>query len=406
MSDQFYCDVTGRLMQRKKILYLSRAVFPSKVAHTLSIMRMCQAFVDAGHEVTLVGRANPLDSSDPIAYYGLRGGFRFERFVDEQQQDEEQNETKGRRASLRSRLKLAMAARRLIRKIQPDFLYSRLTLYELFFVPYRLPIVFEMHSLGPLGHHQEGAIFHFLTWLKSFRRIVVTTSILAEMLRERLPGIEIIVARLSAEPPIVISAEDLVKFREANLQGKAFKYHVGYTGSLDKRDIRGTSVICKAASEVPEAAFHVVGGDSEVVDYWHEFAKAWNRHGNLFFYGHRKAREIPFFLGCFDVVLAPQQFRPLPRAPQGQNMSPLKLPQYMAYGKAIIASDLLTHQEVLRHGETAYLVPPADIEAWVAAIRKLIDRADFRSAMGERARTDYFAQFTPDGRVRRILEGL
>src|SRR5262249_61279701 len=40
--------------------------------------------------------------------------------------------------------------------------------------------------------------------------------------------------------------------------------------------------------------------------------------------------------------------------------SPTKLFEYMAMGKAIVASDLDQVSEVLRHGETAWMVPPAD----------------------------------------------
>src|SRR5262249_62114235 len=40
--------------------------------------------------------------------------------------------------------------------------------------------------------------------------------------------------------------------------------------------------------------------------------------------------------------------------------SPTKLFEYMAMGRAIIASDLDQIAEVLRHGETAWMVPPAD----------------------------------------------
>ena len=58
-----------------KILYLSAAVIPSEISHTLSIMRLCQAFADQGHEVTLSAVASSGNPPDPVGYYGLRGGF-------------------------------------------------------------------------------------------------------------------------------------------------------------------------------------------------------------------------------------------------------------------------------------------------------------------------------------------
>lgn len=87
-------------------------------------------------------------------------------------------------------------------------------------------------------------------------------------------------------------------------------------------------------------------------------------------------------------------------------MSPLKVPQYMSYGKAIVASDLPSHQEVLKDGETAVLVPPGDVGAWVAAIRSLLQDDKLRAVLGENARKHYWEEFAPEVRVRRILDGI
>ena len=56
--------------------------------------------------------------------------------------------------------------------------------------------------------------------------------------------------------------------------------------------------------------------------------------------------------------------------------SPLKLFEYMAAGRPIVASDLPSIREVLRDGVNALLVPPGDPVAMAAAIARLLgDRA-------------------------------
>ena len=50
--------------------------------------------------------------------------------------------------------------------------------------------------------------------------------------------------------------------------------------------------------------------------------------------------------------------------------SPLKLFEYMAAGRAIVASDLPSIREVLRDDEHALLVEPGDADALAAAIRR------------------------------------
>jgi glycosyltransferase involved in cell wall biosynthesis len=53
--------------------------------------------------------------------------------------------------------------------------------------------------------------------------------------------------------------------------------------------------------------------------------------------------------------------------------SPLKLFEYMAAGRPIVASDLPSIREVLRHEENALLVEPGNPSALAAGVRRLLD---------------------------------
>lgn len=385
-----------------KIFYISGALLPSEISHSLSIMRVCQAFVDCGHEVLLSGRAAQGEDRDPVAFYGLRGGFRvivnrLSRLTDN---------PVSRRLFLPG-FALAWRTRREFASFKPEIVYSRLTLAELAFVPRDVPIVYEMHSLGPLRRSwRHRWLFFWLLRQKRFRRIVVTTDGLAEMLREEMAGVEIVVARLSAELPVAVSDEQLTEFRKAELSGGNFRSHVGYTGNLDTFGLRGTEIICAAAARMPDVAFHVVGGKQDAVEHWKRYAARVGATRNLFFYGHRNPSQMPYFLNCFDVVLAPLQSKKSAEAPTGMGMSPLKLPQYLSYGKPIVASDIPAHREILVHEKTALMVRASDVDAWVAAIRKLLADKGLCQRLGEEGRLAYERGFSPKVRVERILAGL
>jgi glycosyltransferase involved in cell wall biosynthesis len=387
---------------RMKILYLSRALLPSQVTHSLSIMRLCQAFADSGHSVVLTGIASSSAPTDPISHYGLRGGFgvtrhRLSRLLD----------NRFFQPLFVPGIILALKTRKLFDTFSPDVVYSRLTLGELALVPRHVPIIYEMHSLGFLGKSRwQRMAFLLLLRRKTFQRIIVTTDKLAETLRQELPDVEILVARLSAERPVPVHAEMQRAFRVSELRGDRFEYHIGYTGYLDTIGLRGTEIVCQAAAQMPEVAFHVVGGEAKIVEHWRRYAHDYDTHGNIFFYGYRRPAEIPLFLGCFDVVMAPLQVKASSRAPGGLGMSPLKLPEYMSYGKPIVASDIPAHREVLLDGHTALLVPPANVDAWVSAIRCLIRDPERRAALGARAREQYLQAFSPEMRVRTIFSGL
>jgi glycosyltransferase involved in cell wall biosynthesis len=86
--------------------------------------------------------------------------------------------------------------------------------------------------------------------------------------------------------------------------------------------------------------------------------------------------------------------------------SPTKLFEYMAMGKAIVASNLDQIGEVLRHGETALLVPPGDAGALADGLARLVHDRHLRSTLGDAARRDVLAHHTWRAHVKRILEAL
>jgi glycosyltransferase involved in cell wall biosynthesis len=86
--------------------------------------------------------------------------------------------------------------------------------------------------------------------------------------------------------------------------------------------------------------------------------------------------------------------------------SPTKLFEYMAMGKGIVASDLDQIGEVLRHRDTAWLVPPDDPEALARGLAALIDDAGLRQALGAAARRDALAHHTWRAHVRRTIDAL
>ncbi len=86
----------------------------------------------------------------------------------------------------------------------------------------------------------------------------------------------------------------------------------------------------------------------------------------------------------------------------GSFTSPLKLFEYMAYGKAIVASDLPVLREVL-NDQLAILVRPRDFDGWKEAIRKFCS-ASKRKQLGAAARRELEAKYSWKTRMENILE--
>jgi glycosyltransferase involved in cell wall biosynthesis len=95
---------------------------------------------------------------------------------------------------------------------------------------------------------------------------------------------------------------------------------------------------------------------------------------------------------------------PLPRTEHFANYaSPLKLFEYMASGRALVASDLPSWADVLREGENALLVPPDDSAALAGAIVRLRADAGLRARLAAAAKADAYAKYTWVGRTRMVI---
>jgi len=78
--------------------------------------------------------------------------------------------------------------------------------------------------------------------------------------------------------------------------------------------------------------------------------------------------------------------------------------EYLACGRAICSSDLEVLKEILS-SEIAMLLPPSDVDLWVAAIRELIDNPSLRKDMAVKA-SAAAKNYSWEARAEKILSGI
>jgi glycosyltransferase involved in cell wall biosynthesis len=112
------------------------------------------------------------------------------------------------------------------------------------------------------------------------------------------------------------------------------------------------------------------------------------------FTGLAKREEVPGLIAGFDIALQPAS---VPYA------SPLKVFEYMAAGRAIVAPDQPNIREVLEHGRTALLFDPDRKGAMSAAVLQLAGDAALRARLGAAARAEVLRRdLTWAGNARRV----
>lgn len=104
--------------------------------------------------------------------------------------------------------------------------------------------------------------------------------------------------------------------------------------------------------------------------------------------------EIPDYIAAFDIALQPAVV---------EYASPLKLFEYMALGKAIVAPSSANIGEILKDGEDALLFSLHDDSAFDNALAALVKDASLRARLGAAARESLIRRnLTWDGNAGRI----
>jgi glycosyltransferase involved in cell wall biosynthesis len=164
---------------------------------------------------------------------------------------------------------------------------------------------------------------------------------------------------------------------------------------------KGVDLLVEAMARVPGARLVILGGIPGEPDARRirVRAEALGIADRVEMRGHVPQPEVAVELARARVVAVPVRRTEMTL----RHTSPLKAFEAMAAGRPILASDLPSSREFLRHGENAWLVPPDDAVALAEGLARLLGD----DALSERlARTAYAdaVGFSWDARARRLLD--
>jgi glycosyltransferase involved in cell wall biosynthesis len=251
----------------------------------------------------------------------------------------------------------------------------------------RVPHLYDMHSslpqqLSNFAFSRSRVIKGVFLAIERFmirrsRVVIVICPSLEETVKAIEPGAQTVLienAPGSAEDEATPEAAAAVR-RSLNL-GDAIPI-VLYTGTFEA--YQGLDLLFAAMAIVrrsrPDARLVLAGGRADQVAKAREQARAAGIDEVTLFAGERPASEIPAYLLAADLLVSPRS--------RGTN-TPLKIYQYLRSGKAIVATRLLTHTQVLGD-ETAILTGVTPQEYADGILAGLTDPARAAS-VGRRAR--------------------
>ncbi len=161
---------------------------------------------------------------------------------------------------------------------------------------------------------------------------------------------------------------------------------VGFVGTF--APWHGVELLIEAAltliPERPDVRFLVIGGGPDVPRFRVARARVEAAGGSsrILLVGQIPFADVPLAMAAMDIATIPWAT---------DYGSPMKIFEYMAMGKALVAPDLEVLREVFRPGENALLVPRGDPLELARTIRRLAADAALRHALGAAARRDAVA---------------
>lgn len=374
------------------LYYLSYGEFPSKKAHSIQMVRMCDAFSQNGIGTTLIHPSyggGSVDFERIREYYGVTGEFNIQTIPSFSGKNSIPNvPTSG------EMLTAAWLAGNLIanRITSDDLIFSRYTVptsFQLavsqFFPSSRQPtVVYEQHQV-----HED----HPLLNQRFYDRVDGVVCI-ADSLRSKLQS------TYDIPDHKILVAHDGVDLRpyEYLSQGEARKelgiprdeQIVAYTGHL--YEDKNVDLLLRAAEDI-EASVYIVGGHEEDIE---RLKRTTDIHESVTFTGFVEPSDISKYQVAADVLVA--------TASSGaQYYSPLKLFEYMAAKKPIVATRTPSFSEVLTHEETCLFVDPGDADALSSEINRVVFNSDLREQLSREV-AKLAEEYSWERRGERIVE--
>lgn len=153
---------------------------------------------------------------------------------------------------------------------------------------------------------------------------------------------------------------------------------------------------CRSSGD--DVHFMIVGADQVYGQGIDQLRSTLDREqlSNMFtFTGPIPNTEVPNYIAAMDICLLPRFM---------WYGSPMKIFEYAAMRKAIVAPDQENIRDVLTHGETAILVEPENPDKLVQAVQELVRDERLRDQLGKAARERILSRHTWNKNAERILE--
>jgi glycosyltransferase involved in cell wall biosynthesis len=367
---------------------------PSRKADGVAVMNMCSQFAKLDFDVELVIPGGQAKSAESLLqgktnweFYSVTENFKIKYlscpfFFSFPRQ-------------------LGYSAVAVLRKAFSDnpLFYSRHVELAFFAALFGKISVFESHNYLKA---RQSTVYHI--WLKIMQNrfkktalIVTTQAGKKSYIQDGVPEEKILVEPNGVNKKRFDISKSIETLKSA-IQIPVDKKSVGFCGHLYKG--RGIEELLECAGYLKEVFFLIIGGEPEDLNRNKKLAKKLNLD-NVKFTGFISQSEVPEYLLASDILVMPYTKKTLTH----RYMSPMKMFDYLACGRPIVATNFPVIREVLKDRKNAVLVPPGSGHDMAAGIKWFIDHPESAKRISKQAAKDALLH-TWEIRAKRITEWL
>ncbi len=358
-------------MLNHRLWYVANARVPSEKAHVLQTFKMCQAFARQGFEVTLIhphrrNNKRMLAVNDVWDYYQVGRDFALQQLWS---LDWPWLEVISSVFWFRLQVLSFMPGvrRYLAHRAAPGLIYSRDIYSTLWLtkssIRHHLGLIFEAHDYPKrLPNWQVQQLNKGLSGL-----VVVNRWLKEKWIGLGFPADKILVAQdgvdLTAFKPEMSKQEARLKLGLD--EGKRLVLYAGHLYPW-----KGVYTLADATRYLPpDYRVCFLGGMPEHQAKLKEYCQREGLFQTLLL-GYVPPKEVSWYLAAADVLVMAYQGK---SKRMRQVISPLKLFEYMAAGRPIVAPDLPSLREVLQDGREALLFIPDDPKSLAQQVIKIAE---------------------------------
>ena len=361
----------------KQINYIAEINLPSTSAYSIHVMKMCNAFSKAGFKTVLYVYSKN-KNLNLFKFYGCKYQFLIKNL------------------SLlnfnSSVLRILFAIKIFLIflfKNKSDLIISRSILSSIILTLISKNVILEVH------HELKSftkLLFYFFYKFKFFRKNIKLIFISKNLSKKyNLKGIKF---------TILDDCVDLDNFNFRKKNIKKYKKTCVYTGSFSSG--KGVEKIIKIAKICPKINFHLYGdliNSSKIIEEVHKIK-------NIKYKGFLPYKDVPKTLFRYELLLLPYSKKVYVRSKNievGKYMSPLKLFDYLASKKIILATNLNVYNHLLNKNNSILFNSKSSLNKWALKIEQIFANLKKYQLLKKKSYQTVL-KYTWDLRIKKILK--